>query len=255
VLCGVFLGAYDQPTTIRRKWTRPSALPELLRRVAQTPGLWRVRLSSLEPGDVTDELLKIFRDCPTVAPHLHLPMQSGSDHILKRMNRQYSREQFLDAVRRVRETIDDAAITTDVVVGFPGESEADFADTLEIARQSEFSKIHIFPFSPRPGTAAWNWRKEAPPSEVVKTRCAKLAELERELAENFRKKFIGRTVEALVEQPNSKTPPACARGLTDRYIEITFPKNAGEDLTGKIARLRIERLSNGGLVGVLVKKQ
>ncbi len=255
VLCGVFLGAYDQPTTIRRKWTRPSALPELLQRAAKTPGLWRVRLSSLEPGDVTDKLLEIFRDFPTVAPHLHLPMQSGSSRILKRMNRQYDAAQFLDAVRRVRETINDAAITTDVVVGFPGESDADFADTLDVARQSEFSKIHIFGFSPRPGTAAWNWRAEAPPPEVVKARCAKLAQLEREMSENFRRRFIGRTVEAIVEQPNSKTPPACSRALTDRYIEVTFPKNAGEDLTGKIARLRIERLSNGSLVGVLAKKQ
>ncbi|MCK4625439.1 MAG: MiaB/RimO family radical SAM methylthiotransferase, partial [Phycisphaerae bacterium] len=261
VLCGVFLGAYDQPTTIRRKWTERSALPELLQRATQTSGLWRVRLSSLEPGDVTDELLKVFRDFPTVAPHLHLPMQSGSSRILKRMNRQYDAGQFLDAVRRVRETIDDAAITTDVVVGFPGESDADFADTLDVARQSEFSKIHIFGFSPRPGTAAWNWRKEAPLPEVVKTRCAKLAQLEHEMSENFRRRFIGRTVEALVEQPNSKTPPGCARGLTDRYIEVFFPLN--EDgrlgrseaqshlaaLTGKIVHIHITDLSETGLMG------
>ncbi|MDY7009373.1 MAG: tRNA (N(6)-L-threonylcarbamoyladenosine(37)-C(2))-methylthiotransferase MtaB [Planctomycetota bacterium] len=253
VLCGVFLGAYGRNTTIRRKWSGPSAMPELLRRVADMPGLWRVRLSSLEPGDVTDELLKIFRNRPTVAPHLHLPLQSGSSRILKRMNRQYNREQFFDAVRRVRESVNQAAITTDVVVGFPGETEEDFAETLAAAEQAEFSKIHTFGFSPRPGTAAWNWRKEVPHPTIVKARCAKLAELEREMSENFRRRFIGRTVEAIVEMPNTRTPLGHARGLTDRYIEVTFPKNGGEDLTGKIVRLRIERLSNGGLEGTLVK--
>ncbi len=263
VLCGVFLGAYDQPTTIRRKWIKPSALPELLRRAAQTPGLWRVRLSSLEPGDVTDELLAVFRDRPTVAPHLHLPLQSGSDRILKRMNRQYGREQFLNAVRRARESINEAAITTDILVGFPGEMEEDFAETLDVARRAEFSKIHIFPFSPRRGTAAWNWRTEAPTREIIKTRCSQLGELERELAENFRRRFIGRTVEVIVEMPNSKTPPGCGRGLTDRYIEAFFPSNENgrlgrsgakahlDTLIGKVVPIHITGLGETGLRGYI----
>ena len=255
VLCGIFLGAYGQPTAVRRKWTAPPTLPELLRRVAETPGLWRVRLSSLEPGDVTNELLDVFGNCPTIAPHLHLPLQSGSSRILKRMNRQYDAGQFLNAVRRIRETLTDAAITTDIMVGFPGETQEDFAETLDVARQAGVSKIHVFGFSPRPGTAAWNWRTEAPPPAAIKTRRRQLAELERELAENFRRRFIDRTVEAIVEQPNSKTPPACARGLTDRYIEVAFPANGEKNLAGRIARLRIKRLSNDGLVGTLTKNQ
>lgn len=249
VLCGVFLGAYGRDTAVRRKWTGPSALPELLRRIADLPGLWRVRLSSLEPGDVTDELLAVFRDRPTVAPHLHLPLQSGSDRILKRMNRQYSREQFLDTVRRARESINEAAITTDILVGFPGEMEEDFAETLDVARQAEFSKIHIFGFSPRRGTAAWNWRTESPRREIIKTRCSQLAELQRELAENFRRRFIGRTVETIVEMPNSKTPPGCGRGLTDRYVETTFPLNEGKNLIGKVVSVHITGLSETGLRG------
>ncbi len=253
VLCGVFLGAFGRTTAVRRKWTGPDALPELLRRVAETPGLWRVRLSSLEPGDVTDELLKIFSDRPAVAPHLHLPLQSGSNRILKRMNRQYDADQFLNAVRRVRETLDEPAITTDIVVGFPGETEDDFAATLRVARQAGFSRIHIFPYSPRPGTAAWTWRTEAAPPETVKTRHAQLAELGREMVENFRRRFIDRTVEVLVEKPNTKTPPGCARGLTDRYIETTFPPNhEGKNLWGQVVRVHIEGVTHYGLNGRLL---
>lgn len=251
VLCGVFLGAYGQETTVRSKWTEPSALPELLRTVAETPGLWRVRLSSLEPGDLTEELLKVFRDYPNVAAHLHLPLQSGSDSILKRMNRQYDSRQFLQAVERAREALDNPAITTDIVVGFPGQTDEDFAATVEVARKVGFSKMHIFPFSPREGTAAWNLRDQMPPREVIKARCVELAHLGRELAENFRKQFIGQNIEALVELPNSKTPPNHARGLTERYIEVAFPTDKPEELTGQVVRVKITGLSQTGLVGII----
>lgn len=249
VLCGVFLGAYGRETTSRRRWQGHSRLPELLRRVSATEGLWRVRLSSLHPGDVTEELLEVFGDRPGVAPHLHLPLQSGSAEILRRMGRHYSPDDFLDAVRRFRQTVVTPAVTTDIMVGFPGETDEDFAQTLRVAREAGFGKIHVFPFSARRETAAWQWRREAPPSETIKDRCRRLAALERESAEAFRRQFLGRTVEALVVRPNSKTPPGCARGLTDRYIEVTFPAN-GQDLAGQVMAVQVTGLAETHLTGI-----
>ncbi len=258
VLCGVFLGAYGRATAVRRKWPGPSALPELLARVAAVEGLWRVRLSSLEPGDVSDKLLEVMAESPNVAPHLHLSLQSGSGPVLRRMNRQYGPEEFLAAVGRARRRLDRPAVTTDVIVGFPGEGEDDFAATLSVARRAGFAKIHIFSFSARPDTAAWKWRREAPPPPVVKARCKQLAELERQSAQAFRRQFVGRRVEVLVEQPNSKTPPGHARGLTDRYVEVTFPlaePALPAELPGQVVPVRIAGLGEHGLVGSRVESE
>ena len=250
VLCGVFLGAYGQDTTRRRRWRQGPLLGELIRRLCRLEGLWRLRLSSLEPGDLTDELLAVFRDCPRLAPHLHLPLQSGSGRILAKMNRQYGPGEYLRAVERLRKAMADPAITTDILVGFPGETEADFAETLRLARQVGFARVHIFPFSPRPGTAAWKYRHLAPPNEVVKERCRRLAELAGELAGAFRRRFLGRTAEVLVERPNTRTPPGHHRGLSDRYIEVAFPKAAeSEDLTGRVVSVQLTGPSPTGLLG------
>jgi threonylcarbamoyladenosine tRNA methylthiotransferase MtaB len=290
VLCGVFLGAFGRLTAIRRKW-QPSAalggtvlLPDLLRAVARLPGLWRVRLSSLEPLDVTDELLAIAAGLPAVAPHFHLPLQSGSPRILRRMNRQYTVDDFRRTVDRIRSTLDRPALTTDVIVGFPGETDEDFAATLAAARMAGFAKIHSFPFSPVEGTAAWTYRHQAPPPEVVRARMAELAEVERHLARDFRKQFVGTTLEALVEEeeeegkgvrylfrPNGtersgpadqpkKVPDPFSgsplRAMTDRYLTVTFaPPAAGDGaaLTPQVVRLRITRVTRTGLGGELVE--
>lgn len=255
VLCGVFLGAYGRPTAVRRRWTGPSALPELVGRVAEVPGLWRVRLSSLEPGDLSQPLLEQFGDHSKLAAHLHLPLQSGSARILKRMNRQYGPEDYLAAVRRLREAVPDPAVTTDALVGFPGETERDFNQTLRLARTVGFAKIHIFPFSAREGTAAWKWRRQAPRPEVVKARCAQLAELEHESAQAFRRTFVGRAVEVLVERPGADTPAGHLRGLTDRYVEVCFPAPEPDRnrLIGQVVTVRIAAPSPGGLTGTRVE--
>lgn len=262
VLSGVFLGAYGRETALRRRWARGgSRLGELLRRVAGIEGLWRVRLSSLEPGDLTDRLIATCRALPNFAPHVHLPLQSGSPRILRRMNRQYSAEQYRRAVRRLREAFDRPALTTDVIVGFPGETEEDFAATCELARQAGVAKIHAFPFSPIQGTAAWAQRHEAPPPEVVKRRMAALCRLERQLALAYRRQFVGQAVEALVERVrparDGSRPPArrtLRRALTDRYITVRFPaETAAGDLTGRIVRVQADKATAAGLRGRLVE--
>jgi len=258
VLCGVFLGAFGRSTAVRKRWGRPPAagLAELLRRVAAVEGIWRVRLSSLEPGDVTDDLLSALAELPAAAPHLHLPLQSGSRRILRRMNRQYAADQYRRTVDRVRAALDRPALTTDVIVGFPGEDDEDFAATLALVRHAGFAKIHAFPFSAIEGTAARAWRGEAPPPAVVKARLAELAELERQLADDFRRQFVGETMEALVERPRRRTDTR--RAMTDRYLPVTFlppAADGGHDgLTGQVIRLRIDSTAPGGLRGRLEQR-
>ncbi|HUU58722.1 MAG TPA: MiaB/RimO family radical SAM methylthiotransferase [Phycisphaerae bacterium] len=256
VLCGVFLGAFGRATTIRRRWDGPwSRLPDLVRRVAGIEGLWRVRLSSLEPGDVTEDLLGAFRELGNAAPHFHLPLQSGSPRILRRMNRQYTPDEFYCAVDRIRSALDRPAITTDVIVGFPGETDEDFAATLEMARQAGFAKIHAFPFSPVQRTAAWTFRHEAPPRPVTKRRMAELTGWERQLARAYRLRFLGENLEALVERPRDSQARS-RRALTDRYLTVLFTddhRRPSRDLTGQIVNLRIQEVCEEGLVGTLVE--
>jgi threonylcarbamoyladenosine tRNA methylthiotransferase MtaB len=276
VLSGIFLGAYGRQTALRRKWEKTEGrgargeernseerktertdrsrnsgclLPELVRTIRELPGLWRLRLSSLEPLDLTEDLLDACNH-PAVAPHFHLPLQSGSGKILARMNRQYTPEQYRQCVDRLRQAIPRVAVTTDVIVGFPGETEDDFDRTLEMAAHAGFSNIHAFPFSAIEGTAAWLWRNQAPPPPVVKERMARLSSLEQHLAGDFRKQFVGETIEAIVELPSSRTSPATA--MTDRHITIyVTPTREARKLTGQVVRVRTDALHKDGLSGRL----
>lgn len=251
VLTGVFLGAFGRDTAVRRHWgDAPPALPALVGRIAAIEGLWRVRLSSLEPADVSDELVAVCRLSPKVAPHFHLPLQSGSQRILSRMNRQYTAGRFRQIVDRLRDAFDRPALTTDIIVGFPGETDADFAETLAMARHAGFAKIHAFPFSAVAGTAAWRCCNEAPPPGVVKSRMAELAELEAEMAAAYRRQFVGQEMQALVER--AKNGQSHLEAMTDRYMTVRFRPAVGADLTGKVVRIRIDDLSAKGLRGTLL---
>ncbi|MHC4983265.1 MAG: MiaB/RimO family radical SAM methylthiotransferase [Planctomycetota bacterium] len=250
VLCGIFLGAFGRGTAVRRRWGgRGSKLAELLRRVAGIAGLWRVRLSSLEPADMTAELLAVCRRTPQVAPHFHLPLQSGSARMLRRMNRQYTPEEYRETVKRLKECLDRPAVTTDVVVGFPGENDADFQQTLGMARHCGFAKIHAFPFSPVAGTTAWTYRGEAPPPGVIRRRMAELAELEALLAADYRRKFVGETMEGLVEQDRPGRPRE-RRAMTDRYQPVFF--EAGDEISaGDVVSLKVTGVRRDGLSGAV----
>jgi threonylcarbamoyladenosine tRNA methylthiotransferase MtaB len=252
VLCGVFLGAFGRASALRRTWKAGgmSPLAGILRKVCRIDGLWRARLSSLEPGDVTDDLLEVLAG-PKAEAHLHLPLQTGSPEMLRRANRQYTADQFRQCVRRIRSALDRPAITTDIIVGLPGETDDDFAMTLEMAREAGFSKIHAFPFSPLEPTAAWAQRREAPSADVVRARLGELARLEASCARDYRMQFVGETVEAVAERPSRQA--ALRQGLTDRHLAVSFAPAAGEHgLTGKIIRLRIDAVTATGLHGTQV---
>jgi threonylcarbamoyladenosine tRNA methylthiotransferase MtaB len=224
VLCGIFLGAYGKETTRKARLVTPGQpLADLVAELAKLPDLGRLRLSSLEPLDLTPELLVVLAGCDKVAGHLHLPLQSGSDTLLRRMGRQYRSADYLRAVARARRAIPDVALTTDVIVGFPGETREDFQATLKVCEQSEFAKIHIFPFSPRPGTPAWDWRNEMLKPRELECRLRELRDLENRLARRFRDRFLGRCVRVLVEELEEAGDVWYCLGRADAYFRVRFP--------------------------------
>lgn len=251
VLCGVFLGAYLRSSARRDRWANtPSRLPKLLRDVAGLPGLWRVRLSSLEPADLTEDLLDTIAEHPRVAPHLHLPAQSGSDRILTAMRRQYAAADLQNAFDTLNKRLDRPALSTDLIVGFPGETEEDFRRTLDLVRAAGFMKLHVFPFSPVEPTAAWQRRNEAPPQKIVRERIDRLNDLGNELATAYRKQFPGSELQGIVE---STRPRAGFRqAMTDRYLTVVFPEPPGTDFTGQIVTLDIRETTPTGLAGMIV---
>lgn len=216
VLTGIFLGAYGQDTVRRWKWDAgKSSFAGLLGDVASVDGLERVRLSSLEPADMTDELVDVFCKYPNIMPHLHLPLQSGSERILKKMGRQYDREAFLKTVASLKEKLDRPAITTDIIVGFPGETEKDFEETMAVAQDVGFSKIHVFSFSPRKNTPAHTMDNKIAP-EVIKERSKILHELDEQLQKKFREKFAGEKVGVIIEDAAER------KGRCERYFMVHF---------------------------------
>jgi threonylcarbamoyladenosine tRNA methylthiotransferase MtaB len=233
VLTGIFLGAYGQETVKRKNWPNNEnpILADLLKKIVQVPGLKRIRLSSLEPADVTDRLLNVMKNNLNIMPHLHLSLQSGSEKILKKMNRQYTVKDFLKSIENINLQLDRPAITTDIIVGFPGETIQDFAQSLSVAKLAGFSKIHIFPFSKRAGTAAAKLQDHID-KKVITERTLKLRELEKQLAGNFRKQFIGEIVQVLIEDEVKNS------GRCERYYEISVTSDS--HLTkGQIVKCKI----------------
>ncbi len=247
ILTGIFLGAYGRETAIRRRFGPHSApLADLIDAVAQVPGLERLRLSSLEPGDVDDALLDTLAAHENCVPHLHLPLQSGSADVLRRMNRQYTIDNFTAMVDRVRATLDRPAITTDIIVGFPDETEEDFRATLDAARQAGFCKIHAFPFSPRPGTAAARWANRYVPPPVARERMNRLAEVERACSLEYRRELLGTVERVLVEHEaevdgGDGVGEHLCDGRCDRYFRVHF--EATGLVPGDIAPVRIDRVT------------
>lgn len=244
VVTGIFLGAYGLGTARRRRWENETNghLTELLASLAGIKGLERIRLSSLEPRDVTQELLMVMADNPNILPHLHLSLQSGSDDVLKRMCRQYRRDEFLEVCGMAKEVLDRPAISTDVIVGFPGEKDGDFEQTVGLAKEVGFMKMHVFPFSMRKGTAAEKLKGRVDPA-AVKERCRILRKLDKELAFNFRQQFLGEKSVVLVEKTGD-----IVCGTAERYFEVEIQN--GESLSkNDLIEVRIDSNYEGRVSG------
>ncbi len=200
VLTGIHLGHYGvdwNRNRPREEWVR---LAHLLRHLCQLPPTFRIRLSSIEATEVTRELIDVMADhADRIVPHLHLCLQSGSDSVLRRMRRRWGTRMFLDRCRLLREALEEPALTTDVIAGFPGESEAEFQQTLETCRAARFSKIHAFPFSPRKGTPAAEM-DDPVPKPVQAERVERLRHLESELRGDYFQRLVGRRLQLLVER-------------------------------------------------------
>jgi threonylcarbamoyladenosine tRNA methylthiotransferase MtaB len=239
VLTGIHLGHYG------RDLKPPCGLLQLLQAIAASESSIRVRLSSIEPLEVTDELLRLVARSDRICRHFHIPLQSGDHAILKRMGRPYSPEFFAGRVKKIRAMMPDAAIGADVLVGFPGETEAAFANTYSLIESLPVSYLHVFPFSARPGTAAARFPDRVPP-QVIKERCRRLRQLGQQLRTGFYRSFIGRRVAVLAEGRRDPVT-GLLKGVSDNYLPVLF---TGEDrLRNSIVHVSIDRESAGSLFG------
>lgn len=282
VITGVLVGAYGQDNfTPRPGKEMPRAflhqqpalehdLADLLLILAQVPGIERVRLSSIEPTQVTDRLLDAFTAEPKLCRHLHIPLQSGDSGVLKAMNRPYDQEFYLERCRTAQEKIPGLALTSDIMVGFPGEDETAFESTLHVVRTVGYARAHLFRYSPRPNTPAADYRDQVP-EEVKEERSKRLASACRTTQQAFIQRFMGQTLEVLVEgkegakgelEPTGEsgndshskviggaTEPGMGLlgGYTSNYIRVQF--TGGSHLIGRVVPVQLLEPTSDGAIG------
>jgi threonylcarbamoyladenosine tRNA methylthiotransferase MtaB len=237
VLSGIHLGFYG------RDQGPHASLPRLLDRLAGLPRLPRIRLSSIEPNEVDPPLVEALARHPFVARHLHVPLQSGDPGVLARMRRRYPVEVFSQAVERVAGTLGAVGLGTDVLVGFPGEDDAAFENTFRLLESLPLSYLHVFSFSPRPGTPAADF-VERVPEEVVRARVKRLRGLSQRLQAGFAAGRVGCTEQVLVEE---RAPDGRLTGYTGTYLRASF--DGGEAWLGRLAAVRLTRARGGALEG------
>jgi tRNA-2-methylthio-N6-dimethylallyladenosine synthase len=208
---------------------------DLLRMVAEVEGLLRVRFTTSYPRDVTKKMIDAIKDGEKICHHIHLPVQSGSNRVLANMKRTYTREWYEDTVNRLRDAVPDIAISTDIIVGFPGETEEDFEDTMKLLEDVRFDSVFSFKFSPRPGTPAADL-PGAVPDGVAGRRLSQLLEFQREITSTKNRSRIGQVEEVLVEG-ESKNDPECLTGRTTHNRIVNFPGT--KDYKGKIVKIKI----------------
>ena len=221
--------------------------PELLKAAADVKGIERVRFMTSHPKDLSDELIETIRDNPKICRHIHLPLQSGSSSILKAMNRRYDKEGYLALADKIRTQIPDAAITTDIIVGFPGETEEDFLETLDVVNKVKFDSAFTFIYSKRSGTKAASMPDQVP-KEVCDDRFSRLLELVSFYSRQQTLKYKGEVQEALVEERNPKDKSFVTGRLSNNSV-VHFP--GGDDLVGKIVRVRLDEAKGFYYIGSL----
>lgn len=235
VLTGIHTGHYgsDIETTF----------PELLKEIVKIKGLKRLRISSIEITELNDDFLKVLEENPIIVSHLHIPLQAGSDEVLKKMNRKYLTPYYRDKIKTIREIRPDISITTDIIVGFPEETDENFKETLDFAREMEFAKIHVFPYSRREGTKSASMKEV--PDNIKKERVKQLISLSNELEINYLKKFIDREVEVLIEKVEDNK----SIGHTGNYLKVIIDEELEPNT---LVKVKIKSLENTNLKGVRV---
>lgn len=242
VLTGINIGDFDGNP---EEGETPCRLSELVKAVDQMPGLERLRISSIDPDEVDDELLEAVLKGKTTCPSMHVVLQSGSNVILKRMNRKYTRQQFFETVDRLRSLNPDFTFTTDLIVGFPGETDEDFQESLEVIKEVGFVKVHMFPYSDRPRTRSNLMPNKVPPA-VIQARKSEVLHLSEQRAFKRRQDFVGRTMSVLIESTEKEGwhhghttnfLPVLVRGAhlkQNDLVEVRLTDNTPEGLIGEL---------------------
>ena len=233
VLTGIHTGGYGEDL-------KDYNLAQLLRDLeAEVHGLKRLRISSIEASQLTDEVIEVLKNSSIVVRHLHIPIQSGSDTVLKRMRRKYTMAFFADRLVQLRKALPDLAITSDVIVGFPGETEEEFMDTYEFIRTHRFSELHVFPYSKRTGTPAARMDDQVD-EDVKNERVHRLITLNDQLAKEYASSYEGEVLEIIPEESyTTDTPGDFLVGYTDNYLKVVIP--GGEDLIGKLVKVKVTK--------------
>ena len=239
VLTGIHIGAYG------RDCGEKISLVDAIKTVLDAANPLRLRLGSIESAEMTDELIDLIKTDARICNHVHLPLQSGCDEILKAMHRPYTTKNFSQLTARLIKEVPEISIGTDLIVGFPGETDENFSETLNFIREQPFSKIHVFPFSARAGTLAAALPNQIPP-QIKKARAGQALEISRAKAEKFSARLLGKTVEIIAETSTD----GIVDGLTKNYVRVYTP--AENIRLGEVARIKIERLHKDGVFGAAV---
>jgi len=230
--------------------TRPVRFPDLLKMVAKSHPQMRVRFSTSHPKDISDRLLRTIVETPNVCNHLHLPVQSGSSSVLKRMNRKYDREWYMKRISSIKEIIPDCGISTDVFCGFCGETEEEFQETLSLMEWVKYDSAFMFKYSERPGTYAAKNLPDDVPEEVKSERLTRIIELQKKLSLESNKKDVGKIVEVLAEGKSKKSEEELS-GRTDQNKKVVFPKMNYKK--GDLVKVKIEKYTQTTLIGTPIE--
>jgi tRNA-2-methylthio-N6-dimethylallyladenosine synthase len=231
----------------KRGLNNPMPFHELLYRIAEIPGVQRLRFTTSYPTDFTRETIRAYRDLDVLKNHLHLPVQSGNNQILKAMRRDYSIEEYLDLLAELKSEVPDISLSTDIIVGFPGETDAAFADTLKIMEKVGYSSSYLFSYSPRPGTPA-NDLPDSVPEETKKHRLQQTIALQSQISEQQGLSYIGKNVEVLIEARSSK-PGYAFKGRNPHYWSVNIQEGESPLKAGDTVTVKVEKVSGHALNG------
>lgn len=233
VLTGIHTGGYGEDM---KDYNLASLLRDL---EAQVKGLKRLRISSIEASQITDEVIEVIDQSNVIVRHLHIPIQSGSNTVLKRMRRKYTMEFFAERLERLKEVLPGLAVTSDVIVGFPGETEEEFMETYNFIEEHKFSELHVFPYSKRTGTPAARMDDQVD-EDVKNERVHRLIALSDQLAKEYASQFENEVLEVIPEEKFKENPESgLYEGYTDNYLKVVFP--ATEDMVGKIVKVKVTK--------------
>ena len=233
VLTGIHTGGYGQDM---KDYNLAMLLTDL---ESQVTGLKRIRISSIEASQLTDEVIQVIENSNLIVRHMHIPLQSGSDTVLKRMRRKYTMDEFAERLTKLKKALPGLAVTSDVIVGFPGETEEEFQETYNFIKEHQFSELHVFPYSKRTGTPAARMTDQIE-EEVKNIRVHRLIELSDQLAKEYASQFEDEVLEVIPEEKFKEDPASgLYEGYTDNYLKVVFP--ATEEMVGKLVKVKITK--------------